>query len=130
MANFFREVNCIIADCTTKVLQNKEVNSVFQRFVQNMYAKDKNFSSLPIISILNSFNDSLAINRATDISLETVTSNGSIVIGGTYDSIHSGHKVLLSESILLSHKRLLIGENSWIKSALLAFLFFPFYFKT
>jgi len=100
-------VQCIIADCPSKVLQNEKINSVFQTFVQNMYANDASFTSLPLISISNSLNHSA---QSADTSLETVTSKGSIVIGGTYDHIHSGHKVLLSESVLLSHKRLLIGE--------------------
>ena len=104
----YREIHCIIADCTSKVLKRAEVNSIFQRFVQTFYLNDVAFSNLPLISISDSLSEQIACSQSPT-SFETVTSKGSVVIGGTYDHIHSGHKVLLSESILLAHKRLLIG---------------------
>eukprot|EP00397_Hematodinium_sp_SG-2012_P015759 GEMP01016056.1.p1 GENE.GEMP01016056.1~~GEMP01016056.1.p1 ORF type:complete len:378 (+),score=74.08 GEMP01016056.1:87-1136(+) len=36
------------------------------------------------------------------------------VLGGTYDTIHSGHKVLLSEAIMMARNRVLVGIASGV----------------
>ena len=104
-----RQVHCIMADCTSKELENKETNLIFQKFVKSLYAKDNASTDLPLISIIDALPDFPEKSEST--SVETMTSKGSVVIGGTFDQIHPGHKVLLSESILLAHKRLLIGKR-------------------
>lgn len=47
----------------------------------------------------------------------------SVVLGGTFDRLHVGHKILLSEAALRAHKRLVVGvtdvnmiTSEWQKS--------------
>jgi cytidyltransferase-like protein len=35
-----------------------------------------------------------------------------VCLGGTFDHMHPGHKLLLTQSALLAYKRLLIGVTS------------------
>lgn len=41
-----------------------------------------------------------------------------VVLGGTFDNLHWGHKVLLTEGVLLARKRLIVGvtDTNMLKS--------------
>lgn len=41
--------------------------------------------------------------------LPPVTGHDHVALGGTFDHMHMGHRLLLTESLLLSRKRLLVG---------------------
>lgn len=117
----FRNINCIIADCTSSVLQNKEVKFCFQNFVKSTYSQKTLSSNVPVVSIGDVFDKTTL--KSFNPKNEVVSSKGSIVIGGTYDHIHSGHKVLLSEATLLTDKKLVIGKCC---SKLFCFFNLPF----
>ncbi|XP_060078671.1 bifunctional coenzyme A synthase-like [Ylistrum balloti] len=48
-------------------------------------------------------------NVQTTESLPLISSFANTVLGGTFDHIHTGHKILLSEGCLLADKRLTVG---------------------
>ena len=46
---------------------------------------------------------------STDLANEHIFKYSGICLGGTFDHLHSGHKVLLSQAALLVSKRILCG---------------------
>lgn len=48
-----------------------------------------------------------------------------VALGGTFDRLHTGHKMLLSEAALMSRKRLLVGltDVEMLKSTLIGRIF-------
>lgn len=68
---------------------------------------------------------SLKLNSNNSGSLldESEMRYNSVVLGGTFDRLHVGHKILLSEAALRAHKRLVVGvtdvnmiASEWQKS--------------
>jgi phosphopantetheine adenylyltransferase/dephospho-CoA kinase len=62
----------------------------------------------PILKRSESFKSIELPNRENDLIAQEKTYRNSI-IGGTFDRIHIGHKLLLTEALLLTSDRLLIG---------------------
>lgn len=54
----------------------------------------------------------------------------SVVLGGTFDRLHIGHKILLSEAALRAQKRLVVGVTDVnMIASMISFLFFFFFNK-
>ncbi|XP_060704801.1 bifunctional coenzyme A synthase [Hemiscyllium ocellatum] len=73
--------------------------------------------------------DSASCSDMEDSSLcESIPSYSDVVLGGTFDRLHSAHKILLSMSCLLTGKRLLIGvaDGDLLKSKVLKELIEPY----
>ncbi|XP_053687398.1 bifunctional coenzyme A synthase [Sabethes cyaneus] len=53
-----------------------------------------------------------------DLKLEPTETFKNVVLGGTFDRMHAGHKVLLTQAVLLAEKRLVVGvtDENMIKS--------------
>ncbi|CAK8674916.1 bifunctional coenzyme A synthase-like [Clavelina lepadiformis] len=99
-----RPIQCIIVDSALKPEDKENSSQILQRFVMSRY-QQYNYQTIPVVTISD------ALNMQDDTATKTtpVTSKGSVVIGGTFDHVHIGHKVLLSEATLMANRRLLIG---------------------
>ncbi|XP_052895134.1 bifunctional coenzyme A synthase [Anopheles moucheti] len=68
--------------------------------------------------------EQLSLPPGLDNSLQTYRN---VVLGGTFDRIHAGHKVLLTQSVLLATERVVVGvtDGAMIKSKKLHELILP-----
>lgn len=81
------------------------------RLVNHIYKKfQPDCQRMPSIDIVNACrsNTSSSWNGQIDKS-PLISSFANTVLGGTFDNIHTGHKILLSEGCLLADKRLTVG---------------------
>lgn len=96
----------ILTDLTAN---NDDENDSLRRFCLNYFKS--NGDNVPIIklNVDNKCDDeSILPGDSNDlIYLNKFYDNG--IVAGTFDRLHVGHKILLSESVLLVSKRLLIG---------------------
>lgn len=130
-------VNRIYADCfraspniDVRVLANPLKNcenSLIQKEIQML------FSDINYPEICERFKNLYKINGQAIIlndSSETYFGNfrkddskmfGTVVVGGTFDRIHTGHKILLTEAILRARNKLIVGvtSNEMVKSKFL-----------
>ena len=65
--------------------------------------------------------------QQTALSAQTLKAYNDVVLGGTFDNIHDGHRLLLTQSALLARRRILVGMSSGplLKSKVLSELIKP-----
>ncbi|XP_026461494.1 bifunctional coenzyme A synthase-like [Ctenocephalides felis] len=90
-------------------------------FLSNCLIKD-----VPVIVLHDKTEIAQGFNELCDSAVEPVMHNN-VVLGGTFDRLHVGHKILLSEAILRANKRVVVGvtENNMLKSKTLYELIQP-----
>lgn len=102
-------VNCIISDFSHDFTKSSSDSHSLMKLVQSSYQWNKvSGETVPLIGI----SQSNLLKEETTINDSPLLSKGSVVLGGTFDHIHVGHKILLSEAMLMADKRLLIGVTA------------------
>ena len=93
---------------------NNDLIDVYNIKVNNQSKSDETFH---LIDSIDHENDLIFAQKSFDFS----------IVAGTFDRLHIGHKILLSESVLLTKKKLLIGitDEAMIKKKLLYELIEP-----
>nr|CAB3232481.1 bifunctional coenzyme A synthase [Phallusia mammillata] len=102
----YRPIQCIMADLDSR---SQEVCQLLQKFVSSNYNYESPVDhKLPVIEIAD-YSKMDFSNTTNSSPKQPCNRKGSIVLGGTFDHVHTGHKLLLSEATLLADKRILIG---------------------
>jgi len=92
-------VNCLICDYQP----SKNCNWLHDMVKSTYKWNNVSCNHLPLTN-LNRFEQ-----NSTIIKQQQLKSYDSVVLGGTFDHIHTGHKLLISEALLLTNQHLLIG---------------------
>lgn len=100
----------ILTDFLFENLEN-QLDIFLNNYLPNMEPKKLNYTKLLVNKVdENCQNTDNNLTSEFDLINKNKVYMNSI-IGGTYDRLHSGHKILLSESVLLTKNKLLIGVS-------------------
>lgn len=92
-----KPIQIVLFDCKVAGLQDK-VKSIYRKDVINKYLSDSCETS-----------DS---ETKSDFEENDIEMYDNVVLGGTFDRIHVGHKILLTEAVLRARKRLVVGVTA------------------
>ncbi|XP_022109197.1 bifunctional coenzyme A synthase-like isoform X2 [Acanthaster planci] len=108
-----REVGLVLTDCSSQGSLQALLKSWFtfptspdiEIIPESVWLKSRDGSDSN--SVINSSLPADAKSISSDCS--AVKSYGSVVLGGTFDCIHIGHKILLSESAIRAEEKITVG---------------------
>jgi len=101
-----------------QVFNGEEVNTFLKSYLPNVH------SDCEVVSIADSGEGSVVFENDNPSEHQVDKVYNNVVLGGTFDRLHAGHKVLLSEAVLRCQKKLTVGvtDENMLKSKLFSAL--------
>ncbi|KAJ6658239.1 hypothetical protein lerEdw1_001506 [Lerista edwardsae] len=110
--------------------QSNPVKQRLERYATSCYSCRPNLISVLLYPEyeLGQSDGELPLNPETNKTEEPLQSYSDVVVGGTFDRLHNGHRILLSASCMLAENRLLVGvsDKDLLESKVLKELILPF----
>ncbi|KAH0626806.1 hypothetical protein JD844_002031 [Phrynosoma platyrhinos] len=110
--------------------QSNPVKQRLERYATSCYSCRPNLISVLLYPEyeLEPNDGELSPQQEATVTEEPLQSYSDIVVGGTFDRLHCGHKILLSVSCMLAENRLLVGvsDKDLLKNKMLKELILPF----
>ena len=103
--NLKSKLEVVLMDNQEQLKSNTEVT--LSKFVQNTFQASVNNLKIQCLCDLNS--DDIEGNPSENSQLQTYRQ---VVLGGTFDRLHVGHKILLGEGCLRAEERLTVGVTT------------------
>ncbi|XP_008111626.1 bifunctional coenzyme A synthase [Anolis carolinensis] len=110
--------------------QSNPVKQRLERYATSCYSCRPNLISVLLYPEyeLESNDGELSPQQEASVKEEPLQSYSDVVVAGTFDRLHNGHKILLSVSCMLAENRLLVGvsDKDLLENKLLKELILPF----
>ncbi|XP_053219335.1 bifunctional coenzyme A synthase isoform X2 [Podarcis raffonei] len=110
--------------------QSNPVKQRLERYATSCYSCRPNLISVLLYPEyeLEVSDEELSAQHETNATEEPLQSYSDVVVGGTFDRLHNGHKILLSVSCMLAENRLVVGvsDRDLLETKMLKELILPF----